>query len=145
MLWQLTLWSICFCLGILCIQLHPALSLDHPVLHSHIPMHVFVLDITNLPEDFANLLCVCACLDLREFCAGDNSPLSSCAVVCCEIPRGCAATHSADPKTWSKHFPLHWGPSPCFHPTYERRKGSFWCQDLLPQNWHDQNHCQISQ
>lgn len=97
MSWQLSLWSISFCLGILCIQLQPAFFLAYPA--AHIPIRAFVVDIISSSEEFAHLLCVCARLGLRKFCAGDNSPSRNPAATCCEIPRRCAATQSPDPRT----------------------------------------------
>lgn len=145
----MTLWSIFFCLGILCIQLHPALSLDHPVLHSHIPIRVFVVDVINPSEDFAVcLLCVCCVVC---FCSVfvhvwiigsfvlETIPHPSIVLWCIVRYLEGVQLHAVlIPKLWSYHFPLQWGLSPHFHPTCERRKGSSWCQDLPPQNQHHQ-------
>lgn len=71
------------------------------------------------------LLCVCACLDHRKFCAGDNSPPINCAVVCCEIPWRCAATRSPDPKTMELSFSLTVGTLTSFPPSLWKEEGQF--------------------
>lgn len=101
-------WSIAFYLGILCIQLQTVFFLAHPATHSHIPTHMFMVDILSLSEDS---LTYSAFMHVWKFYAGDNSANNNSAAVYGEIPRRCEAMYSPDPRTleYSTSPP---GPSP---------------------------------
>lgn len=67
-----------------------------------------------------------------------------CCVVLWDTREECSYTQDQSQNSGAIVFPDSGDPHLLSTQPVKRRKGSCWCQDLLPQNWHQQNHSQIS-